>query len=85
MKSALVVPVFNESARWNAQYWRDIQSGGVSLFFVNDGSSDNTSQLLQEIEGVVILNCLVFAGILIVLRAAGAKEKEFALGRRSHF
>lgn len=56
LNSALVVPVFNESSRWNAQYWRNIQSGGVSLFFVNDGSSDNTSQILQEIEGVVVLN-----------------------------
>ena len=56
LNSALVVPVFNESSRWNAEYWRQIQSGGVSLFFVNDGSSDNTSQILNEIEGVVVLN-----------------------------
>jgi len=56
LNSALVVPVFNESSRWNAQYWREIQSGGVSLFFVNDGSSDNTSQILREIEGVTVLN-----------------------------
>ena len=56
LNSALVVPVFNESSRWNAQYWREIQGGGVSLFFVNDGSSDNTSQILGEIEDAVVLN-----------------------------
>jgi hypothetical protein len=34
---------------------------------------------------VIILNCLVFAGIIIVLRAAVTKEKEFTLGRGGHF
>lgn len=51
-----MVPVFNESSRWNAQYWREIASGGVSLIFVNDGSTDTTSQILTEIEGAVVLN-----------------------------
>lgn len=56
VKSALIVPVYNESSRWNDNYWRLIQSAGISLFFVNDGSSDNTSQILAALEGSVILN-----------------------------
>lgn len=62
LNTALVVPVFNETSRWNAQYWRDIQRGGVSLFFVNDGSSDNTSRILAEIDDVVVLNLLKNVG-----------------------
>lgn len=56
INSALVVPVYNESSRWNYNYWRQIQSAGFSLFFVNDGSSDNTSQILAAVEGSIILN-----------------------------
>jgi hypothetical protein len=37
------------------------------------------------IQEVIILNCLVFAGILIVLQAAVTKEKEFALGQGGDF
>lgn len=45
----IVVPCFNEQARWNAAYWREIAGApGVGLVFVDDGSSDGTLAAITE-------------------------------------
>ena len=45
----IVVPCFNEQARWNAEYWREIAAApGVGLVFVDDGSSDATLERIAE-------------------------------------
>lgn len=45
----IVVPCFNEQARWNGAYWREIAAApGVGLIFVDDGSSDGTLAAIAE-------------------------------------
>lgn len=40
----LVVPCFNEESRWNLKYWESISLiHGITLYFINDGSQDQTS------------------------------------------
>lgn len=49
MKTTLVVPCFNEAQRWNRAYWVSLaQAPNLSLLFVNDGSTDETSKLVEE-------------------------------------
>ena len=50
-QTAIVVPCFNEDHRFPMQYWRDLvhEENGIQWFFVNDGSSDKTSNLLQDL------------------------------------
>lgn len=44
----LVVPCFNESNRWDAKYWEEVSKiPGLLLIFVNDGSTDDTEQLIR--------------------------------------
>jgi glycosyltransferase involved in cell wall biosynthesis len=38
----LVVPCFNESARWQSNYWTELHASGVDFLFVDDGSTDDT-------------------------------------------
>jgi dolichyl-phosphate beta-glucosyltransferase len=47
----LVVPFYNEEKRWQSNYWSAIcKVKNLSIYFVNDGSSDNTfSQILNLI------------------------------------
>jgi glycosyltransferase involved in cell wall biosynthesis len=46
----VVVPVFNEEKRFNHQFWLDLVSvRKLKIWFVNDGSTDNTQQLLEEL------------------------------------
>jgi glycosyltransferase involved in cell wall biosynthesis len=48
----MVVPCFNEGARWDMSYWLDmIEIPNVSWVFVDDGSTDNTRGLLLEVQG----------------------------------
>jgi dolichyl-phosphate beta-glucosyltransferase len=45
----LVVPLFNESKRWDRSYWeRIILTSSLRIIFVNDGSEDRTLELIQE-------------------------------------
>ena len=46
---ALVVPCFNEADRFDCEYWSQVGSiECVELLFVDDGSSDATTQVLAE-------------------------------------
>lgn len=81
LRSALIVPVFNESSRWNSQYWLELKSAGISLFFVNDGSTDVTAELISAIEGAVVLNLTKNVGkaeaVRIGMRHAASPDYEF--------
>ncbi len=83
LKSALIVPVFNESSRWNSQYWIKLKSVGISLFFVNDGSTDNTAQLISAIDGAVVLTLTKNVGkaeaVRIGMRQAASPDYDFDL------
>jgi glycosyltransferase involved in cell wall biosynthesis len=44
----MIVPCFNESKRWRSEYWTAATSlKGIEWIFVNDGSSDNTKEILD--------------------------------------
>jgi dolichyl-phosphate beta-glucosyltransferase len=46
----LVVPVFNESHRWQDDYWSDLLSlDQVRWIFVDDGSTDQTYEILMKL------------------------------------
>jgi len=46
----ITVPCFNEAARWDHGYWREISAApGIEFVFVDDGSRDNTRKLAQDI------------------------------------
>ena len=53
---ALVVPCFNEAARLDVDAFRTFQLPGHQLEFVyvNDGSTDNTLQIIQALPGTVV-------------------------------
>jgi|688.fasta_scaffold275712_2 dolichyl-phosphate beta-glucosyltransferase len=44
----LIVPTFNESKRWNHEYWHQLLAvENLNLIFVNDGSVDETMRILE--------------------------------------
>lgn len=46
----IVVPCFNEEARWDSNYWNAMfQLPGVEWLFVDDGSTDETSGILNDV------------------------------------
>jgi glycosyltransferase involved in cell wall biosynthesis len=48
-KIVLVIPCYNEANRWNVDYWNKLSKiTGLRMIFVNDGSTDNTSLLVQQ-------------------------------------
>ncbi len=59
MSSILVVPCYNESARWDADYWsRVTATPDLTVIFVNDGSSDDTQRRIDatcEVTGATSL------------------------------
>ena len=49
LKTTLVVPCFNEAQRWDPKYWMTLaHSPNLSLLFVDDGSTDQTRELLED-------------------------------------
>jgi glycosyltransferase involved in cell wall biosynthesis len=47
---AIVVPCYNEAGRWSIDYWREVLAvPGVSWLFVDDGSTDGTADLLDQV------------------------------------
>jgi dolichyl-phosphate beta-glucosyltransferase len=48
---AIIVPCYNEELRLPVQYWKDIvrTENEIKWLFVDDGSSDRTFELLQEV------------------------------------
>lgn len=48
---AIIVPCFNEEHRFPIQYWREIvrTENEVKFLFIDDGSSDRTFEILQEV------------------------------------
>jgi glycosyltransferase involved in cell wall biosynthesis len=51
-KMAMVVPCYNEEKRFKLESWNELISATneVEWIFVNDGSTDNTKKLLEEIK-----------------------------------
>jgi len=71
---AMVVPCYNESKRINLDYWSYIVRAtiGISWFFVDDGSSDSTYELLHKLErnaGIQVLRLRQNLGKAEALRA----------------
>jgi dolichyl-phosphate beta-glucosyltransferase len=55
----LIVPVYNEAKRWDKEFWKQTLSiADISWVFVNDGSSDSTSQLLTELKTLAQITIL---------------------------
>ena len=73
---ALVVPFFNESRRWNPAYWVQLQSDGVQLFFIDDGSTDDTGALLAEIDGAILTRLDINVGKAEAVRIGMKKAAE---------
>lgn len=49
MEINVVVPAFNEAARWDRRYWAEfVQMPESNWLFVDDGSQDETNSLLTE-------------------------------------
>lgn len=50
MSNWIIVPVYNEELRFDLQYWRQIIDGSnFNFLFVNDGSTDNTQNLIESL------------------------------------
>lgn len=46
---SLVVPLFNEGARWNQEYWEQLLGiEQIDWLFVDDGSTDQTRQVVDK-------------------------------------
>lgn len=63
----LVIPVYNESTRWEGQYFSKIAGlADLQLLFVNDGSTDNSNDLISKLvefhSNVTLVNLEVNVG-----------------------
>ena len=46
-----VIPCYNEGKRFNIEYWNEISNlNNINLIFVDDGSKDNTLDLIKNIK-----------------------------------
>jgi dolichyl-phosphate beta-glucosyltransferase len=51
MNFGLIVPCFNEAKRFNPKYWEEVlKMHELTLFFVDDGSTDSTFLEIQKIQ-----------------------------------
>jgi glycosyltransferase involved in cell wall biosynthesis len=44
----IIVPLFNESTRWNSKYWDKFKKPNLTLIFIDDGSTDNTWKIISD-------------------------------------
>lgn len=59
MSTLLVIPCFNEERRWHREYWIDLAGlPDVHWLFVNDGSSDRTAAILEELRHLANVDVL---------------------------
>ena len=73
-KTLIVVPCFNEEARWRLDYWAEIaHNSSIRLLFVDDGSSDRTADVIAS-------TCLNLDADLLVLPANVGKGEAIRLG-----
>lgn len=42
VRTIIVVPCYNEADRWQFEYWQTISEAGITLLFVDDGSTDSS-------------------------------------------
>lgn len=49
MKICLIIPLYNESYRFNSEYFKTINDLKIDLIFINDGSSDDTLVKLKNL------------------------------------
>ncbi|WP_445382575.1 response regulator [Robiginitalea sp. IMCC43444] len=83
----VVIPCYNEAGRLNAEVFKDFAFNnlGYHLCFVNDGSSDNTLEVLREIrrgneDHISVYNCPVNGGKAEAVRRGMlhlAKDSQF--------
>ena len=53
----MVIPCFNEEKRINLDYWNELSAiPNIHWIFVNDGSSDGTKSLLNQIKNSLVIN-----------------------------
>ena len=59
MQTCIVVPCFNEEFRWDINFWLNLKGhNDINLIFVDDGSTDQTLQLLKKtalLTGAIVL------------------------------
>lgn len=72
MTTVIVVPLYNEAARWKRAYWQNMTAlPETSWLFVNDGSTDRTMDAVNELteaDNVHALNLQVNVGKAEALR-----------------
>lgn len=70
IKIYVVVPCFNEEFRLNLDYWNElIRKLNFNWIFVNDGSTDQTKEKLDQINGIKILELPYNSGKAEAIRA----------------
>lgn len=76
---AIIIPVYNHDRRIR-EVIRQTQQLGLSLFVVNDGSTDTTARILEGMSGINALHHPVNQGkgAAILTGLAAAREKGFA-------
>jgi glycosyltransferase involved in cell wall biosynthesis len=81
MRAAIIIPVYNHSARV-AEVIREAQHLGLPMFVIDDGSTDGTPEVLEQLEGITVLRHSVNLGKGAALRtgfAAAAASCDWAL------
>jgi len=62
VKATLVVPCFNEGHRWSGNYWDElVRVADANWIFVNDGSSDRTADLIDDLTAYPNVRAINFA------------------------
>jgi len=55
----IVVPCFNEAARWNSSYWAHLLDEVPATFlFVDDGSTDETQEKIEQVTSGTTSKCM---------------------------